>query len=40
MSNYIFTEIKIKDVYIIDAKIYGDRRECFMETYKEEKYEM
>lgn len=35
MSNFTFTETKIKGVYIIDVKAYGDRRGRFMETYKE-----
>jgi dTDP-4-dehydrorhamnose 3,5-epimerase len=35
MSNFIFTETKIKGVYIIDVKTYGDHRGYFMETYKE-----
>ena len=35
MSNFTFTETKIKGVYIIDVKTYGDHRGYFMETYKE-----
>ena len=35
MSNFTFTETKIRGVYIIDVKTYGDHRGCFMETYKE-----
>lgn len=35
MSNFIFHETKIKDVYIIDVKTFGDHRGYFMETYKE-----
>lgn len=35
MSNFTFTETKIKGVYIIDVKTYGDARGYFMETYKE-----
>ena len=38
MSNFQFTETKIKGVYIIDVKIYGDHRGYFMETYKEEDF--
>lgn len=34
MSNFIFHETKIKGVYIIDVKTYGDHRGYFMETYK------
>lgn len=35
MSNFTFTGTKIKGVYIIDVKTYGDHRGYFMETYKE-----
>ena len=35
MDNFTFIETKIKDVYIIDVKTYGDNRGYFMETYKE-----
>ncbi len=35
MSNFTFNETKIKDVYIIDVKTYGDNRGYFLETYKE-----
>ena len=35
MSNFAFTETRIKGVYIIDVKTYGDNRGYFMETYKE-----
>ena len=38
MSNFSFTETKIKGVYIIDVKTYGDHRGYFMETYKEEDF--
>lgn len=38
MSNFIFTETKIKDVYIIDTKVYNDKRGYFMETYKKENF--
>ena len=33
MGNFTFTETKIKGVYIIDVKTYGDHRGYFMETY-------
>lgn len=36
MSNFSFTETKIKGIYIIDVKTYGDNRGYFMETYKED----
>jgi len=35
MGNFTFIETKIKGVYIIDVKSYGDNRGYFMETYKE-----
>lgn len=38
MSNFTFTETKIKGVFIIDVKTYGDHRGYFMETYKEEDF--
>ena len=38
MSNFCFTKTRIKGVYIIDVKIYGDNRGYFMETYKEEDF--
>ncbi|MBQ7009466.1 MAG: dTDP-4-dehydrorhamnose 3,5-epimerase [Ruminococcus sp.] len=38
MSNFVFTETKIKGVYIIDTKFYGDNRGYFMETYNENEF--
>lgn len=38
MSNFTFIETKIKDVFIIDVKLYGDDRGYFMETYKEKDF--
>lgn len=38
MSNFSFTETKIKGVYTIDVKTYGDNRGYFMETYKEDDF--
>ncbi len=38
MSNFTFSETKIKDVYIIDVKTYGDHRGYFMETYTEDDF--
>jgi len=35
MGNFTFNETKIKGVYIIDVRTYGDNRGYFMETYKE-----
>ena len=34
-GNFKFVETKIKDVYIVEVKKYGDNRGYFMETYKE-----
>ncbi len=38
MGNFTFTETRIKGVFIIDVKTYGDHRGYFMETYKEEDF--
>ena len=35
IGNFVFNETKIKGVFIIDVKTYGDNRGYFMETYKE-----
>jgi len=35
MSNFTFTETRIKGLYVIDVKSYGDNRGYFMETYKD-----
>lgn len=35
MSNFRFVETKIKDVFIIEPKVFGDNRGYFLETYKE-----
>lgn len=35
MGNFSFTESRIKGVYVIDVKTFGDNRGYFMETYKE-----
>ncbi len=35
MSNFIFTETRIKDLMIIDVKTYDDARGYFMETFNE-----
>ena len=34
-GNFKFIETKIKDVYVVEVKKYGDNRGYFMETYKE-----
>lgn len=39
MGNFTFTPTKIKDVYIIDVKSYGDERGYFMETYKKSDFD-
>ena len=39
MSNFSFTKTKIKGVYIIDVKTYGDHRGYFMETYSQRDFE-
>ena len=33
MGKFIFTETKIKDVFLIEPAVYGDSRGYFMETY-------
>lgn len=38
MGNFTFTETKIKGVYLIDVKRYGDNRGYFMETYQEKAF--
>lgn len=39
MSNFAFIETDIKDVYIIETKVYGDNRGYFMETYKKDAFD-
>lgn len=38
MGQFTFTECKIKGVYIIQPKIFGDKRGYFMETYNYEDF--
>lgn len=38
MGNFNFVETKIKDLYIIEPKIFGDNRGYFMETYNKEQF--
>lgn len=38
VGNFKFIETPIKDVYIIEPKVYGDSRGYFMETYKESSF--
>ena len=39
MGNFKFIETKIKDLYIIENKVFGDNRGYFMETYNKEAFE-
>ena len=39
MSNFTFIETKIKDVFIVEPKVFGDNRGYFMETYKESDFQ-
>ena len=36
---FTFKETKIKDVYVIEPKVFGDNRGYFMETYKKEDFD-
>ena len=36
---FTFKETKIKDVYIIEPKVFGDNRGYFMETYRKEDFD-
>ena len=38
MSNFNFIETKIKDLYIIEPKVFGDERGYFMESYNKEAF--
>lgn len=38
MSNFNFIETKIKDLYIIEPKCFGDNRGYFMETYSKKAF--
>ena len=35
MSNFTFIETAIKDVYVVESKVFGDERGYFTETYNE-----
>ena len=37
-GNFTFCETEIDGVFIVDAKVYGDNRGYFMETYKESEF--
>ena len=39
MGNFNFYETKIKGVYIIEPKVFGDNRGYFMETYNKKHFE-
>jgi len=38
LNKFIFTETKIKDLYIIQPQVFGDARGFFMETYNEKEF--
>ena len=38
MGNFKFIETKIKDLYIIEPKVFGDNRGYFMETYSKKDF--
>ena len=38
MSNFNFIETKIKDLYIIEPKVFGDNRGYFMESYSKKDF--
>lgn len=38
MGNFKFIETKIKDVFIVEPKVFGDSRGYFFETYKEQDF--
>lgn len=38
MSNFKFIETKIRDLYIIEPKVFGDERGYFLETYNENSF--
>ena len=38
MSNFTFTETKLKGVYVIETKLYGDNRGYFFESYKKDDF--
>lgn len=39
VGNFTFIETSIKDVYIIEPKVFGDNRGYFMETYKKHDFD-
>ncbi len=38
MGNFKFTETFIKDLYVIEPKVFGDQRGFFMETYNKKEF--
>lgn len=39
MGNFTFIETKIKDLYVIEPRVFGDNRGYFLETYKKADFE-
>lgn len=39
MSNFTFNETKIKGVFVIETKLYGDNRGYFFESYKKDDFD-
>ena len=39
MGNFNFIKTKIRDLYIIEPKVFGDNRGYFMETYNQKQFE-
>ena len=39
VGNFSFIQTEIKDLYVIEPKLYGDSRGYFMETYKQSAFE-
>ena len=39
MGNFQFKETKIKDLYIIEPKVFGDSRGYFMESYSKKAFD-
>ncbi|WP_300379371.1 dTDP-4-dehydrorhamnose 3,5-epimerase family protein, partial [Clostridium sp.] len=39
MSNFNFIETKIRDLYIVEPKVFGDNRGYFMESYNKEAFD-
>lgn len=39
VGNFTFTETEIKDVFIVESKLFGDSRGTFVETYQKEVFD-